>query len=70
MSRADNPHAFSRPEHNLRFTEKKTNNKQTNDRGFSVKLTYTDISSLRFSYFFFIYESKKGENISNVFCFQ
>jgi hypothetical protein len=23
MSRADNPHAFSRPEHNLRFTKKK-----------------------------------------------
>jgi hypothetical protein len=45
LSRADNPHAFSRPEYNLRFTDKqkkqnkkkaKKQEQQTNDRGLSV----------------------------------
>jgi hypothetical protein len=37
MSRADKPHTFSGPEHNLRFTEKNYN-----------KDTDTDIYSLKF----------------------
>ena len=65
MSSADNSYALSRQEHDLHFTEK---SKQTNDLGLSVKLTYNDISSLRFLKFC-IYESKEGENISNVFMF-
>ena len=47
MSRADNPHTFSRLEHNLRFTEKQNNNKQTtkqttNDKKQKTKQTTND----------------------------
>ena len=44
MSRVDKSYAFSRPEHNLRSTEKKQ--QKTNDSGLSVKKN--NISSLRF----------------------
>jgi hypothetical protein len=43
MSREDNLHAFSGPEHYLHFTEKKQQKIRTNECAFSVKYTYAYI---------------------------